>query len=276
MRFAFAGCDRNLKLFEMLTLAGWQAVKLFSVPEINQLSSNKALLAQAQKMKLPIQLSRMQVSDLAALKELGCDVIVIASYNWRIPDWQGYVPYAINFHPSPLPIGRGPYPLVRAILEQHQSWAVSCHRIAHEYDAGPVLGREEFLLDEYDTHDTLNLKLQMAGGRLATRIAHDFQHCWDNAQTQTAALYWPLMTDADKTIDFFQSVFVARTQLRAFAGLECLAYLNGQKLGIRSGHAWPEKHAYFCGQIAHVNGNTLVIACTDGLLALTDWYAVNN
>ncbi len=41
MRFAFAGCDRNLKLFEMLMQAGWQPVKLFSVPEINHLVVTK-------------------------------------------------------------------------------------------------------------------------------------------------------------------------------------------------------------------------------------------
>lgn len=51
MRFAFAGCDRDLSLFKALIAEEWEPVQLFSVPEINHLSTNKDLLALAQAKK---------------------------------------------------------------------------------------------------------------------------------------------------------------------------------------------------------------------------------
>ena len=272
MHFAFAGCDRNLKLFEMLIQAGWQPIKLFSAPEINPLSSNKALLALAQLKKIPIQLSRITTVDLEALKELGCDLLVVGSYNWRIPDWRPSLPFAINFHPAPLPLGRGPYPQVKAILDDYPSWAVTCHKIEPEFDTGAILDSESFALDEYDTHESLNLKLQMAAGRLGMRIAQDFISLWQAAKAQTEGEYWHLFKEDERTLHFEQSIHRIRKQLRAFGMLECVAYVNQKRLHVKAGFAWPETHAHQCGHVTHVSGSTLVIACQDGYMAMTDWY----
>ena len=272
MHFAFAGCDRNLKLFEALIQAGWHPVKLFSVPEINQLSGNKALLALAQLKKIPIQLSQLNSQDLEGLAVLGCELLVVGSYNWRIPDWRPHLPFAINFHPAPLPLGRGPYPQVNAILNDYSTWGVTCHKIEAEFDTGAVLDGENFALDEYDTHESLNLKLQMAAGRLGTRIALDFSHYWQSAKSQTGGEYWPLFTEDERTLHFDQSVFTISKQLRAFGLLECIAVVNQKRLHVKSGHAWPEQHSHIVGQVIHVSGSTIVVACLDGYVALTDWY----
>ncbi|MFZ6862212.1 formyltransferase family protein [Undibacterium sp. Ji67W] len=272
MRFAFAGCDRNLKLFEMLMQAGWQPVKLFSVPEVNLLSSNKALVALAQLKKIPIQLSRVNEHELAALKDLSCDMLVVGSYNWRIPDWRDSLSFAINFHPAPLPLGRGPYPQVKAILDQHPRWAVTCHKIEHEFDTGAILDSENFTLDEYDTHESLSIKLQMAEGRLGLRVALNFMHLWQTANEQTEGEYWPLFKDEDRTLDVNQSAHIIKKQLRAFGFLECIAHVNQKRLFVKAGYAWEEPHTYQAGQVVQTSGLTLVIACKDGYIALTDWY----
>ena len=272
MHFAFAGCDRNLKLFEMLIQAGWHPVKLFSVPEINHLSTNRALLALAQLKKIPIQLSRIDQSDLDALKNLGCDLLVVGSYNWRIPDWRPSLPFAINFHPAPLPIGRGPYPQVKAILDSYPRWAVTCHKIEREFDTGAILESESFSLDEYDTHESLSIKLQMAEGRLGLRVAHNFVNLWQGAKAQAEGEYWPLFKDEDKTLNFDQSVHAIKKQLRAFGLLECIAFVNQKRLFVKAGYAWQEPHAYPAGQVVQTSGLTVVIACKDGYAALTDWY----
>ncbi|MFZ6849107.1 methionyl-tRNA formyltransferase [Undibacterium sp. RuRC25W] len=271
MHFAFAGCDRNLKLFEILIQAGWQPVKLFSVPENNLLSVNKALLALAQQKKIPIQLSRIIPHDLEELKEMGCDALVVGSYNWRIPDWRNSLPFAINFHPAPLPLGRGPYPMVNAILNGYSRWGVTCHKIEREFDTGAILDSEMFDIDDHDTHESLNIKLQMASGRLGLRIALDFDHLWKSAKPQGEGEYWPLFNEEDRTIHFDQSIVEIKRQLRALGHLECIAHVNQQRIRIKAGFAWTESHAYHCGQVVHANGSTIVIACQDGYFAMNEW-----
>ena len=72
---------------------------------------HKAVIERAQQLRLPVQISRMQDRDLAELETLGTDLLVVGSYQWRIGGWSRHLPHAVNFHPSPLPHGRGPYPL---------------------------------------------------------------------------------------------------------------------------------------------------------------------
>lgn len=274
MRFAFAGCDRDLSLFKALIAEEWEPVQLFSVPEINHLSTNKDLLALAQAKKISIQLSRMNEHDLVGLREMQCDILVVGSYNWRIPEWKNYLSYAINFHPAPLPLGRGPYPIVNAILQSHKIWAVTCHKIAPDFDTGEILDSEVFPLLPHEIHDSLEIKIQIAKSKLASRIAKNFPALWQDAQIQTAGEYWPLFKDEDKTIDFAQPVYNIDRQLRAFGPIECIARINDNKILIKAGYVWPEPHSHVPGQVIHVSGKTVVIACKDGFLAVTDWYSV--
>ncbi len=167
MRFAITACDRYLGVFEAFLDAGWEPVKLFSVPATNVLDANGRAVALAKQHGIDIQMSRMSQADLHDLHMRGCEALIVASYNWRIGDWRPHMKYAVNFHPSPLPLARGPYPMVRAILEARSSWAMSCHKLEPEFDAGDILAAENFALDSEECHESLNLKLQMAGGRLA-------------------------------------------------------------------------------------------------------------
>lgn len=274
MRFAITACDRYLCVFDELLNAGWTPVKLFTFPELNAHSSNKAVIKLAQSRKIPIQLSRMTDHDLLDLKKNDCDILILASYNWRIPEWRGYVKYAANFHPSPLPVGRGPYPLVNAILASRISWAVSCHQVENEFDAGAVLANEEFEIGARETHESISLKIQLAARRLTSQVAKDFENLWRNAQVQEFEDYWPLFSDSDRTLNFSKSSCELDTQLRAFGLLECLALVNGKKISVKSAFTWKEAHDATVGAIVHAQDKTVVVACSDGYVAMTDWYTV--
>jgi len=275
MRFAFAGCDRNLAIFEALLAAGWQPVKIFTVPEQEVMAYHSALLVFAESRQIPLQLLPLRYHDLLELEETACDILVVGSYNYKVPDWQDHLPYAINFHPSPLPIGRGPYPLVNAILHQHRHWAVTCHQIDANYDTGAIIADEQFAIDQFDTHESLNLKVQMAAGRLATRIGREFGALWSGAKIQSEGDYWPLFSTIDRTIDFADSVAHIRLQLQAFGRLECFATVNHSDVRVKSAYAWPEVHTYMIGEIVHEYASQIVIACKDGLVVFNDWYYVS-
>jgi methionyl-tRNA formyltransferase len=271
MRFAITGCDRYIRVFEEFLHAGWEPVKLFTCPSTDPLSANTRITKMAVRRNLPVQQIRMSDDDLRDLRDRGCDVLIIASYDWRIGNWQQYFPYAINFHPSPLPLGRGPYPLVKAILDSHTHWAVTCHKVAAQFDSGDILCAENFALDADETHDSLNLKLQMASGRLAKNVAKNFVDQWNNATPQINGEYWPLFNPRERTLDFSQSVEAIKRTLRAFGSLECFAYANGEPIYVRRAIGWTETHNLTPATVAHVDNQTLVIAARDGYIALQDW-----
>jgi methionyl-tRNA formyltransferase len=211
--------------------------------------------------------------DLEHLAAQDCDAIVVASYNQKIGDWTPYLRYAVNFHPSPLPLGRGPYPLIKAIRDRHTSWGVACHKLAPEFDAGDILASERFPLTAGECHDSLDLKIQMAAKRLAARVAAEFEALWNGAQPQVGGSYWNFWTEHDKTIDFREGVDDILRQSRAFGAHETFVDLKGFRLRVKRAIGWTEPHTYSPGTPVHAYNNVVVVAARDGFVALTEWVA---
>lgn len=162
MRFAIATSDGYQCVLEALLAGGWELQALFVSPG-DHLNGTGQVIARALALGADVRHSPMTADDLAALGRQGCDLLLVASYAWRIPPWQERIPYAVNLHPSPLPEGRGPYPLVRAILENRRQWAVTAHAITDVLDGGDILDAESFPIADDESHESLCLKVQMAG-----------------------------------------------------------------------------------------------------------------
>ncbi len=271
MRFAIATADRYLGVFDALLRAGWEPVKLFSTALDNRTDFNQAVIARAAQLKIEVQLSPIRDRDLADLAERGCDALVVASYNWRIGNWRPHLAHAVNFHASPLPDGRGPYPAVRAILEDRRQWGVSCHRLEHDFDAGAVLAQELFPMSADESHESLDLKTQMAAIRLAQRVAGNFTELWAGARDQGRGSYWVRWTEAERTIDFSRPVADILRHARAFGLLESLASVNGITIHVRRIVGWCEAHSHSPGTLVHNNNRSLVIAAADGYVGVIEW-----
>ena len=271
MRFAITACDSSLAVFEGFLRAGWEPVKLFSVPIHDSLDSNDKVIELAQNMRINVQLSRMTERDLQDLGECGCEALIVAGYKWRIGDWGSYLKYAVNFHPSPLPDARGPYPIVRALLENRKSWAVTCHRIDPDFDTGDILASETFPLGDNECHESLNLKIQMASGRLAGRIAGGFTELWTQALPQKEGNYWPMFTQEDQTINFASPVGRIMRQIRAFGLLGCRACVNGVLIFVHRAVGWTEAHSHIPGTAVHASNKTIVVSAQDGYIGIIEW-----
>jgi methionyl-tRNA formyltransferase len=274
MRFAITATDRYQGVFEAFIEAGWQPVKLFTAPLNNRTEFNQSVLARAQALAIDVQLSPMQEHDLQDLAMRGCDLLVVASYNWRIGNWRPYLRHAINFHPSPLPEGRGPYPAVRAILEQRHQWGVSCHQLDAAFDSGPILAQEVFPLAADECHDSLDLKVQMASRRLAQRVAADLPALWAQARPQQGGSYWPRWSEEERLIDFRQPVASIARHVRAFRCVEALAEVNGVLIYVRRVVVWTESHAHVPGAMVHRCNHSLVLAARDGYVGLVEWSVI--
>ncbi|WP_112664513.1 methionyl-tRNA formyltransferase [Microvirga flavescens] len=271
MRFAFAGIDFLGDVFLTLLDRGWQPLKLFSRPCDAVYDFNDVTISKAHSLNVPVQMSRILPSDLAQLREQGCEALIVAGYPWLITGWEGHIPYAVNFHPSPLPQGRGPYPLFRAVLDSLPEWGMTVHALAPSFDTGPILTQDLFPLTKGETHDTLLAKCQMAGKRMAHALAEDLPNLWAQAKPQGAGSYWPRITQKDRTLDWTRGVEDVLRRVNAFGSIESVAEIQSRLLHVWSADGWTEHHEYRPGTLAHRHRNHLVVAASDGFVQLTGW-----
>ncbi len=271
MRFAFAGIDFLGDVFETLIENGWQPVKLFSRTCDGIYDFNEATVSRARSLRIPVQMSRIAPSDLAGLKAMGCDALVVAGYPWLIRGWERQVPYALNFHPSPLPDGRGPYPLFKAILDGLPEWGVTAHVLEPAFDTGSILAQKRFALSPFETHDTLLAKCQIAAKGIATRLAEELPDLWREARPQGAGTYWPRITQAERTVNWAAGVDDVLRTIRAFGSIEAFGQVDSRYLYIWDAAGWKEAHAYRPGALVHKHRKHLVVAARDGFVQITGW-----
>jgi methionyl-tRNA formyltransferase len=271
MRFAFAGIDFLGDVFETLLGKGWEPVKLFSRPCDGIYDFNDATIARARSLRVPIQMSRIAPSDLAHLRTMGCQALVVAGYPWLIRGWERHLPFAVNFHPSPLPEGRGPYPLFQAILDSVPEWGITAHALEPAFDTGPIVAQKRFFLNGQATHDTLLAKCQMAAKDIAALLAQDLPRLWDEARPQGAGSYWPRVTQAQRTIDWSGSVTDVLRTIRAFGSIETFARVDSRYVYVWNATGWEEPHRFIPGTLVHKHRKHMVVAARDGFVQLTGW-----
>ena len=278
MKFAFAGIDFLGGVFDGLVEAGWTPVKLFTRPCDGIYDHNDIVVAQARRHRIPIQLSRLRPDDIEDLaKEHGRDlVLVVSGYPWLVRGWHGRVRYALNIHPSPLPTGRGPYPLFKAILDGYESWGVTAHVLAEQgFDTGDILAQDIFALGSHETHETLLAKCQMAARRLALGpIGKELAERWRRPEPQGDGSYWPRVNDADRSLDFRKDVAEILRRVRAFGTIETIARLGDARVYVAAADGWTEAHRHAPGTVVHRHRRHAVIAARDGYVQITRWSPV--
>lgn len=270
MRFAIAGCDQYLAAFDTFVRAGWKLEKLFLPVSSGDMTNQRAVAAYAERNDAAIQLSRLGERDLSELHETGCEALVAAGYSWKIPDWEPYLKYAVNFHPSPLPEGRGPEPTARAILEKRTHWAVTCHRISPAFDSGHILASEFFLLQPDECRESLDLKVQMAAQVLANRVATRFTELWEQAKPQENGTYWPRAKIDEHYIDFKLPVENIMRHIRAYGPGDSIAKIGSGLFIVKRAVGWLARHNISPGTIVYSLNRTMVIAAPDGYVGLTE------
>jgi methionyl-tRNA formyltransferase len=271
MRFAFAGIDFLGDVFETLLTRGWEPVKLFSRPCDGIYDFNDVTVARARALRLPIQMSRILPADLAGLKAIGCEALVVAGYPWLITGWERHLPYAVNFHPSPLPIGRGPYPLFQAILDRLPEWGMTAHVIEPAFDTGAIVTQRRFSLSGAETHDTLLAKCQIAAKEISLQLADDLPRLWAEARPQGPGTYWPRITQVQRTVDWTGGILDVLRTIRAFGSIEAFAQIDSRYVYVWEATGWEEPHHYHPGTLVHRHRKHMVVAAQDGFIQVTGW-----
>lgn len=274
MKFAIATSDYYLGLFDAFVAAGWTPVRLFAFKSDDEFCAWQATALYAEQLGIETQFTKITVNDLAELREQGCEALIIASYPWRVPEWRPYLSFAVNFHCSPLPLARGPYPIIRAITENWDSWAVTCHQVTQEFDQGDILDTESFKLQHDECHESLFFKVRMAANRLAARVACNLPRLWANAVPQKEGSYWGLPTPRERTLDFSRTTDQLLRLVRAFGKNGSFACIDNKLIRFQQAVGWVEEHDNCPGTVVDRFNQSVVVAASDGYIGIIDFKVV--
>jgi len=75
----------------------------------------------------------------------------------------------IGFHPSLLPKGRGPAPIINSILEGFKESGVTMYYVSEGLDDGDIIGQEKFVINENDHAGNVYEKVIEAGKKLIAK-----------------------------------------------------------------------------------------------------------
>ena len=137
MRIAYLGIDLLKPVLDALLREGCRVLKLFTCPVDNVTEFNTAALQTARERGIPYTRERITAADLDELAAQGCELLVCAGYYYRVPVTDAFP--MVNFHPTPLPVGRGSWPMPRLILEGAGLGGVTAHKMAADFDTGDIL-----------------------------------------------------------------------------------------------------------------------------------------
>ena len=235
MKIAYLGIDFLHPALLSALQEGCEVLRIFTCRTDNVTEFNTAVLQTAQDYNIPCTLDRLTEKDLDRLEQEGCELLLCAGYYYRIPVTASFP--MVNFHPSPLPTGRGGWPMPIILLRGLPYGGVTAHKMASQFDTGDILLRESFPIRE---DETLRSYMQQVHARIPAmvhRLVHELPTLLEHAVPQGPGDYWPMPTEADWTVTPDMDVAQADRILRAFYGYECIYQTPEKRIELIGGRA---------------------------------------
>ncbi len=273
MNVAYAGFDFFSACLESILESGILVSQVYSVPCDNRYNYNNYIHMICQQNKLPLSLAAVDDKAIQHLETSGCNVLITAAYPHKIPDLSATSIKGINIHPSLLPIGRGRWPLPQILLKRMPKSGVTLHKLSNEFDAGDILLQNSFAVSAQETLESLSCKMQIHAKRLVRTLFEDFDYHWQHAQPQPeSGEYWPVPSNAERTVDWTTTVADIDRTIRAFGKFESYAHFNNQDWLITDAQVWQEHHDHSPGSVIHMSSTETVVAAADGYVCLRYFY----
>lgn len=268
MKIAYFGYDLMLDCFRALIAAGEDVSWVFLSKCDNEYDFNAALRREALARRIPVYEGKPTIDQISALQRRECELIVSAGYSWKIPIPSELL--GINVHPTLLPEGRGPWPLPWIILFGAQSSGVTVHLMSNEFDRGDIIGQRIFTIRQKPTIAYLEQKLQKIAPRLLLDVVRNLPAALKSRRAQASGSYWPMPTEADRTLDWTKTVAELSTIIRAFGRYGCCALVQDEPWLITEAYTRSARHSLATGSVIHRN-KTILVAVTDGFVVIKKW-----
>lgn len=268
MKIAYFGYDFFYKCLEHLSNAGHEVLKVYTYKTDNKYNFNDYIITLADNLHIPVQFSKVKPSDIYSLKELGCELLVVAAYPYKIPILEDCRIKGINIHPTFLPEGRGPWPLPHIILKGLKKSGVTIHKLEAAIDQGDILLQASFDITDTENLESLSCKCQLTAVTLLDEFFENFDSYWNNAQKQGTGSYWEFPSVEEQTINWDTSVLDISRTVRAIGKFESRAKFDDKYWVVQDATVWVEKHAFITGEVVHRTNKEIVIAAKDGFVCL--------
>lgn len=282
LRVAFAGTPEFAACaLEAILAAGYDVPLVLTQPDRPAGRGMKLTPSAVKKLALERGIAVDQPEKLrteeqrARLAECAPDVLVVAAYGLILPKSVLELPRlgCLNIHGSLLPRWRGAAPIHRAIEAGDAETGITIMQMDAGLDTGDMLLVEREAIGPDDTTAVLHDRLARLGGRLIVE-ALEMAACGGLTRTpqpESGITYAHKIEKAEAAIDWSLPADVIARRVRAFDPFPgCTFTLNGDK--------GPETHKVWAaqavsgqgapGQVLQAQGDTLVVACGEGALAL--------
>ncbi len=265
MRIAYCGQDFLIPVLTALRQRGHEIVHVFT-----GLGETDAMTALCRQHGIPVSNTALASENFVALASAGTELVLSAGYAHRIPaGWQQAAPMGLNLHASPLPKGRGPWPLTWTILNGETESAVVLHKLAEKWDSGDIVISRPFPVSPLETAGSLSAKVRLQAVAAVTAFLSDPARCWENAEPQQGgSTYWPMPGEGDRQIDWRDPVEMTLRRVRAFSDVGAKARLGDQEALIKRAAGWQEAHEHRPGAIVLRSTRDYLIAASDGYIYL--------
>lgn len=259
----FYGC-----LEELLKLENIEILKIFTFETDNKYNFNYNVIRLAKENDIPIKYTKITESDIQELINEGCELLISAGYQYKIPVFEESKIKQINIHPTLLPIGRGPWPLPYIILKDLKTSGVTIHKIAEEMDSGDILISEKFDVQPNEDIETLSCRTQIIAKRLLIKLIQNLDNYYANSIKQVGGEYWPFPKDEEMTFNGTMTISEIDRIVRAYGKMDSIVYIDGKEILVHDINYWKEKHNYNLGEVVHRTNREYVMAVSDGFIVL--------
>ena len=215
-------------------------------------------------------LSLKDATAQAKIAAVGAEVMVVAAYGLILPQVVLDMPRfgCLNIHASLLPRWRGAAPIQRALLAGDAASGVCIMQMEAGLDTGPVLLRGAFPIAPDDTSVTLHDRLAALGAQLIVAALGKLPLPAESQPTE-GVTYAHKIEKAEALIDWTKRAAELDRHLRAFNPFPgAQAVFAGQT--VKLWRATPVEASGEIGQILAVDRSTIVVACGEGALAISE------
>lgn len=192
-----------------------------------------------------LQPKRVRMPEsVAAIRELGPDVIVVAAYGQILPREILTLPRlqrgCVNIHASLLPAYRGAAPINWAIINGETRTGITIMQMDEGLDTGAILAQESIPIDPRDTAGDLTEKLSELGSWLVVDTLSRIEAGGLTAvpQDNGKASMAPLLKKEDGLINWTMSARELQNRVRGLS-------------------PWPGAHSYLDGKLIKILGTEI-------------------
>ena len=216
-------------------------------------------------------------SSPAFIKDMArqnCDLALVCAYGQILPDsfFKCFSKGAVNVHPSLLPRWRGAAPIERAIMAGDTKTGVSLQVMVKELDAGDLIARKEFYIQDDDSALEVYQKAEEATQTLL----------WESLIPFAKGLIQPVPQKGEVTfagkiekreceIQWDKSAREIYNKIRALTlGPQAFSFFKGERIKMYRAKPLSDTVSHSSGTVVSLEGGELIVACGKGALSLLE------